>query len=274
MISKTINLDYKTSIGKFSNTLGYKDVSEVVLDGIRENKKLKYIQLSRNLPLDSLEVVDLILSVRPDLIFRIYGMYNDAPYDLTKLKTMRHLKNLHLELLEKKGYSRFSNLDSLGLLKSVKSLYLNVNGNVDLSFIETMDGLESLYICVEYGQPVLSSECFKLKDLREIQLGKKAAVYLNSLPADRTIDTLVLFDCDIKDESSITLMNSNELHLLNCTVHNLEGDCRNLTVRKIITAESNLDNSFTKKFPNIVEYYNYSTLREYEQTKSIDIRKN
>ena len=45
---KTINLDYKTSIGKFSNTLGYKDVSEVVLDGIRENKKLKYIKFKFN----------------------------------------------------------------------------------------------------------------------------------------------------------------------------------------------------------------------------------
>lgn len=51
--------------------LGYKDIDDQVIRAIVDNKKIKRIQISYLLPDKAYQIIDEILSLRPDITFRL-----------------------------------------------------------------------------------------------------------------------------------------------------------------------------------------------------------
>ena len=52
--------------------LGYKDIGDQVIREIADNKKIERIQISSLLPDEAYQKIDEILSLRPDITFRLF----------------------------------------------------------------------------------------------------------------------------------------------------------------------------------------------------------
>ena len=264
MIRKAIEIDDRTSIGKFSNSIGYNDVNAQVLKDIADDTKLKFVQMSKNLPDQALAAVDEVLNVRPDLVFRIYGMYKDAPYDLSRTLKLKNLKSLYIDFLQKKGYDRFENIDSLSELKSLRAFYADVSGNIDLGFISEFDSLESLYIYLEFGKIVIDQTCFNSKLLREVHLGGKAIDCLELIPDNKLLSKLVVFNSKISDYSFVSRLNINELCIVNCKGLDSSAVPSNNRIKVLKIVDSKYDDSFVSAFSNLQEFKYYRTISSFE----------
>ena len=264
MIRKAIEIDDHTSNGKFSNSIGYKDINTQVLKNIADDSNLKFVQMSKNLPDQALDAVDEVLTVRPDLIFRIYGMYKDAPFDLSRLLKLKNLQRLYIDFLQKKGYDRFENIDSLSELKSLRAFYADVSGNIDLGFISDFNSLESLYIYLEFGKIVIDQTCFNSELLREVHLGGKAVDYLELIPDNKQLSKLVVFSSKISDYSFVSRLDINELCFVNCTGLNASAVPKNDRIRVLKIVDSQYDDSFVSAFANLQEFKYYRSIASYE----------
>lgn len=249
MIKNRIEIDNKTSTNKLSCSFNYMGKEEL-FEIVRNNPRLKYIQISKNLPREALMTIDSILEIRPDLIFRIYGMYSDGPFDITRLFEMVNIKNLRLDLLEKPGYSRFINVSQLPKLKTINNLYLDVFGSVDLRFLNGFRDINMLYLLIESGSPQIDLSFWKETTLKNIELGKKAVEYAHLIKPkeDRQINKLVLFQSTIEDLYFVQQLSIYELCLINCKIKRQFFPNLNKSVNNLVLANCEYDRDFIDYF--------------------------
>ena len=77
--------------------VGYKDITPEIIEEIAQNKKIKCIQISQELPEKAYSVIDRILEKRPDLYFRVFNIYGDKTFDLSILGQMPHLSKVRID---------------------------------------------------------------------------------------------------------------------------------------------------------------------------------
>lgn len=264
MINDRIEVDFRTSNGKFSNAINYSELDAKTINSIVNNKRIKYIQISKNMPDLALERIDKILELRTDLIFRIYGMYKDNPFDLVRLLTMNNIKNIHIDVLEKKGYRRFANLDSITKLSGVKSLYLDVVGDCDINFISKLQGLECLYLFIGQGEVKLDDTFFYNLNINSLHLGGLATHYLNCLSGNNHIKRLVLFQSCLSNYSFLEQSSIEELYIIGCKMNNAYSFPMVNGVKKLVLAEVVYDKQVLSRFNSL------ETLLEYDSIYEVD----
>lgn len=177
------NFGNRIEIGKESwnngvmRTYSYKEltsecISEVVLD-----EKIKYIQISHNLPREAFLNIDNILAQRPDITFRIYGCYNEKSFDLNVLGIMPHLQRLRLEM-DLPDNAKLLNCEALCTIETLKSLFLGIFNLKNYSFIKELPKeLEELGVLAETMKGGIAFDCKWLAEfqkLRKLYLGKMA----------------------------------------------------------------------------------------------------
>lgn len=261
MISNRIEIDFRSSNGRFSNSYGYREVDTKFINYVKTNLNIKYIQISKNLPPDALEVIDSILSVRPDLIFRIYGMRENIPFDLTNITCMKNIRRLQIDILEKKNYSRFENLSSISYICSIEELILDIWGNADLSFLGELKNLKRLMIYIESGTPNLCFEMLKNMCLDMLGVGGKA-IDLIKKNTSLSIKRLVIIQGKLVGD--IDFDGYNELIFVKCNLDMLTTKS-NYTVNKIFF----IDSKYKKRFINSFEVL--SACNEIDSIYKIDI---
>ena len=67
-----IHIGNETLTNGVLSQLGYADINEQMINEIGNNKRLKWIQISECLPDEAYQKIDQILSVRPDITFRLF----------------------------------------------------------------------------------------------------------------------------------------------------------------------------------------------------------
>ena len=197
--------------------LGYKDIDDQVIRAIVDNKKIKRIQISKPLPDKAYQIIDEILSLRPDITFRLFGFYDEDKVDISFLLKMPHLKNLWFNCIDFKKNQQKINFDVLARLR-LKQFYIECFDLRNYEFIKYLsDDLEELIIIADTMGPGVVFDCawlLKYVNLKSLWLGKKAKKNLELLSQLPKLKELSLRGIKITDFSFLHKMNLEKLALL------------------------------------------------------------
>lgn len=215
-----VEISDETRKNSFLEFFSYEEIDEVFISNIVSNDKIQTIQVSKDLPSKAYQMIDSILERKPELNFRIYGLYYYNQYDISFLKTMPHLNRLivdcHLRNWENK--IDFNILTKLNL----KSLYLDAFDLKDYTFVNNLsNNIEELLINADSMNSSIQFDCnwlLQYKNLQTLWLGKKAKKNIENLSEMKSLKSLSLrgiklanFDFlkDLKLEKFELLWNAN-----------------------------------------------------------------
>ena len=197
--------------------LGYKDIDDQVIRAIVDNKKIKRIQISKPLPDKAYQIIDEILSLRPDITFRLFGFYDEDKVDISFLLKMPHLKNLCIDCIDFRKNQQKINFDVLARLR-LKQFYIECFDLRNYEFIKYLsDDLEDLLITADTMGPGIVFDCawlLKYVNLKSLWLGKKAKKNIELLSQLPKLKELSLRGIKITDFSFLHKMNLEKLALL------------------------------------------------------------
>lgn len=93
-IHVTFKSDTKAGVTQY---IGFKDIDYEFVEIIKSENKIKRVQISEALPSEAYQKIDNILAVRPNIKFRIFGLYEYEKFDISFLKKMPHLRHLKID---------------------------------------------------------------------------------------------------------------------------------------------------------------------------------
>ena len=196
--------------------LGYKDIDDQVIHDIADNGKIKYVQISKPLPDKAFQTIDEILSLRPDITFRLFDFDDEDKVDISFLLKMPHLKNLWIDLDFRNDQQKI-NFDVLARLR-LKQFYIDCFDLRNYEFIKYLsDDLEDLLITADTMGPGIVFDCawlLKYVNLKSLWLGKKAKKNIELLSQHPKLKELSLRGIKITDFSFLQKMNLEQLALL------------------------------------------------------------
>ena len=197
--------------------LGYKDIDDQVIRAIVDNKKIKRIQISYLLPDKAYQIIDEILSLRPDFTFRLFDFDDDDKVDISFLLKMPHLKNLCIDCIDFRKDQQKINFEALARLR-LKQFYIECFDLRNYEFIKYLsDDLEDLLITADTMGPGIVFDCawlLKYVNLKSLWLGKKAKKNIELLSQLPKLKELSLRGIKITDFSFLQKMNLEQLALL------------------------------------------------------------
>lgn len=197
--------------------LGYKDIDDQVIRAIVDNKIIKRIQISYLLPDKAYQIIDEILSLRPDITFRLFDFDDEDKVDISFLLKMPHLKNLCIDWIDFRKNQQKINFDVLARLR-LKQFYIDCFDLRNYEFIKYLsDDLEELIIIADTMGPGIVFDCawlLKYVNLKSLWLGKKAKKNLELLSQLPKLKELYLRGIKITDFSFLHKMNLEKLALL------------------------------------------------------------
>ena len=178
------------------------------------------------MPDKAYQVIDQILTLRPDITFRLFHFLCEDTIDIAFLKKMPHLSRLAIDI-HLRDRQEAINLDVLTTLK-LKELILDCFDLRDYGFVQNLsDGLENLTIMADTMGPGVNFDCswlLKYNKLNTLWLGKKTKKNLECISQISSLKALSLRGIKLTDfswlkqmqlESFALLWNSNnDLHEL------------------------------------------------------------
>ncbi len=212
-----IHIASETRTNGILSQFGYADINEQTLNEIADNKKLKWIQISDYLPDEAYIKIDQILSVRPDITFRLFHFLHNDEVNISFLMNMPHVKKLQIDCIDFKNNPKRINLSVLTEL-NLKSLRIECFDLRDYEFIQNLsDELEELSIVADTMGPGIKFDCtwlLKYKNLQTLWLGKKAKKNVESISQLSKLKSLSLRGIKFTDFSFLRQMNLEKLALL------------------------------------------------------------
>lgn len=204
----------------------YKELTPEFITKVISNDKIKYIQISKNLPKEVFLQIDSILAQRPDITFRIYGIghLEDDFFDLNVLKTMPHLINLQLEA-HLVSNPNVLNCEVLCELSSLRSLTLNLFDMKDYSFIKELpESLEKLQILADCMKGSVVFDCkwlLNFPNLNTLYLGQKAKKNITEIAKLTKLKHLSLRGIKLPDFYFLKDLELESLSILWCGMNDL-----------------------------------------------------
>lgn len=221
--------------GTMLERYSYKDIDEEYIDAVVNDEKIKWIQISDSLPNEAYTVIDSILSRKPDLYFRIYGLYADDKFDISFLERMPHLNKLRIDchLRSCPDMIDFNILTKLDL----KALHLDAFDLRDYCFLQSLsENLKELVINADTMGGAIKFDCkwlLRYNSLKSLWLGKKAKKNIKFIAELPELDSLSLRGIKLSDFDFLKQMNLRELRLLWNSNNDLE-ELKYLTTLKEI----------------------------------------
>ncbi len=221
--------------GTILERYSYKDIDEEFINAIVNDEKIKWVQISKMLPDKAYAVIDSILGRKPELYFRIYGLYGDDKCDISFLERMSHLNKLRIDchLRSCPDMIDFNILTKLNL----KALHLDAFDLKDYSFLQSLSPqLEELIINAETMGEAIKFDCkwlLRYHSLKILWLGKKAKKNIKFIAELPMLESLSLRGIKLSDFEFLKQMNLQKLHLLWNSNNDLE-ELKYLTTLKEI----------------------------------------
>ncbi len=196
-------------------SVDYREVTDEIISSIAAEDKLKYIQISKELPDKAYQIVDRILAARPDMTFRIWGLISLKHYDISYLHRMPHLKNLIISC----HLSSTPDLIDFSLLKGLplKSLGLDTYDLKDYSFIKDLSGdIEQLTVCADAKGRNVNFDCrwlLKFKKMKSLFLGSREKKNISCLSEMSSLKDLSIRGITLDDLSFLKDMRLEKLSI-------------------------------------------------------------
>ena len=251
-----IHIANETRTNGVLNQLGYVDINEQTLNKIVNNKKLQWIQISDCLPNEAYQKIDQILSMRPDITFRLFHFLQNDEVDISFLTNMFHVKKLQIDCIDFKSDSKRINLSVLTEL-NLKSLRIECFDLRDYEFIQNLSNeLEELSIMADTMGSGIRFDCtwlLKYRNLQTLWLGKKAKKNIECINHLPNLKSLSLRGMKLTDFLFLRQMNLKKLALLwnsNSNLHELE-ELTNLKELELWRINKLRDVSFLEKLTNL-----------------------
>lgn len=255
-VDRHIHVSNKTSSNGVIKQIGYMDISDEMIDDIINNPKLKWIQISDYLLDDAYKIIDRILSLRPDISFRIFDFLDYDVVDISFLRKIPNLRNLRIDYIDfKENQHRidFSILKELKLKKFTVSCF----DLRDYEFIQNLsEEIESLSIMADTMGPGVKFDCkwlLRYKHLNTLWLGKKAKKNIECINQIDSLKSLSLRGIKVLDFSFLKQMHLEKIAFLwnsNNDLHELAQlkDLREIELWRINKLE---DISFLEELTNL-----------------------
>lgn len=194
----------------------HKDIDEEFISKLVSSDKIKTIQISEQLQEEGYQIIDKILERKPDLVFRIYSLYDKNKFDISFLERMSHLKNLRIDchLVENSNKIDFDVITRLNL----NSLYLSAFDLKDYSFVQHLSQeIEILSIHADTMGKAINFDCrwlLQYKNLHTLWLGKKAKKNMECLVQMASLKSFYIRGIKLKSFDFLKEMKLERLHLL------------------------------------------------------------
>lgn len=206
--------------------VGYKDITPEIIEEIAQNKKIKCIQISQELPEKAYSVIDRILEKRPDLYFRVFNIYGDKTFDLSILGQMPHLSKVRIDAHLRENKNAI-NIEYLCELPGLKGLHLDLFDRQDYSFMNNLSSdLEELIFFADTMGGAIQFDCewlLQYKKLNSLFLGKKAKKHLESIGRISELKSLTLREIKVSDFSFLKELQLKAFRLWWCGNTDLSG---------------------------------------------------
>lgn len=199
--------------------IGYGDVTQQMIEEMIQDSRIKWIQISQQLPYRAYEIIDKVLEKRQDLYFRIFDIDGNNIFDLSFLKYMPHLSRVWLNayFCDNKNVV---NAEALCELTNLKGLDLNLFDCRDYSFIKSLSrNLEELLLYADTKRGGIQFDCEWLlpyQKLHSLYLGKRAKKNLESTEQISELKHLSLRGIKVKDFNFLKKLPLDSFHLLWC----------------------------------------------------------
>lgn len=225
---------------------GYNDISSEKMEKIVNDQKIKWVQISEELPQQAYRMIDRILERRQDLYLRIFNIYGDKTFDISILGQMPHLSKIWIDAHLRENKDAI-NLEYLCELPNLKGLHLNLFDCRDYTFINNLSsGLEELIIFADTVGGGIQFDCkwlLQYKELHSLYLGKKAKKNLESISQISKLKNLSLRGIKVADFSFLKKLHLESFALLWCSNTDLSGlgqleSLRELELWRIMKLES------------------------------------
>lgn len=173
---------------------------DLILDEANEiklNQDVKYIQISKEVPRQILEMINsVILSERSDIQFRVYGFYG-AECNLSFLEGLTNVVDLSIGEMRS-----VNNLDILGKLVKLQRLRVHLDKLDDISFLSNLNSnLISLMLGTGLNNSNLDIGIIEeFQELESLFLYKINCGY-NSLKNMKVLKSLTMNACNIDEFS-------------------------------------------------------------------------
>ena len=251
-----IHIANETRTNGILNQLGYADINEQTLNEIVNNKKLQWIQISDCLPDKAYQKIDQILSMRPDITFRLFHFLHNDEVDISFLTNMFHVKKLQIDCIDFRSNPKRINLSVLAEL-NLKSLRMECFDLRDYEFIQNLsDKLEELSIMADTMGSGVRFDCtwlLKYKNLQTLWLGKKAKKNIECIRQLPNLRSLSLRGIKLTDFLFLRQLNLKKLALLwnsNSNLHEL-AELTSLKEIELWRINKLSDISFLEKLTNL-----------------------
>lgn len=251
-----IHIANKTISNGALKQVGYMDIDNNMINEIASNPKLKWIQISDYLTDEAYKKIDCILSLRPDMSFRIFHFLDYNEVDISFLLKMPHLSRLQIDCINFRNNPEkidFSELNKLNL----KSLCISCFDLQDYEFIQNLsENLENLSIMADTMGSCVKFDCkwlLKYKKLNSLWLGKKAKKNLEGIAQLNELKSLSLRGIKITDFSFLKQMHLEKLAFLwnaNSDLHEL-ADLKGLKEIELWRINKLEDISFIENLTNL-----------------------
>ena len=227
---------------------GYNDISSEMLEEIAQDKRIKWVQISEELPEKAYPMIDRIFEKRQDLYFRIFSIYGDKTFDISVLEQMPHLSKVWIDAHLRENKNAI-NLEYLCKLPNLKGLHLDLFDRRDYTFTNNLSSdLEELIIFADTMSGAIQFDCkwlLQYKELCSLYLGKKAKKNLEIISRISKLKNLSLRGIKVADFSFLKELHLESFALLWCGNTDLSGlgeleSLRELELWRIMKLE-NLD---------------------------------
>ncbi len=216
--------------------VGYMDITQETIDAIAADSRIKWVQISEELPREAYSVIDGILERRPDLYFRIFHIYGDIKFDLSVLELMPHLERVRIDAHLRDNKDAV-NVEKLCELTDLKGLHLDLFDRRDYSFMKELSGsLEELVLNIDTMSGSGNFDCewlLRYPQIRSLWLGKHAKKHLERVAELPRLKSLSLRGIGVKDLSFPEKAELERFGLLYCKNDDLSGLGRLKTLREL-----------------------------------------
>lgn len=214
---------YQNGVMRF---VGYQDITPELIEEITLDQKLKWIQISQELPEKAYQAIDRILAQRPDLYFRIFSIYGDKTFDLSVLGQMPHLSKVWIEAHLRNNKDAV-NVEYLCELPGLRGLHLDLFDRRDYGFLNHLSpDLEELVFFADTMGGAIQFDCewiLRYEKLRSLFLGKKAKKHLECIGKLPNLKSLSLRGIKVADFDFLKELRLDSFALLWCGNADLSG---------------------------------------------------
>ena len=250
-----IDISDKTVEKGSIKTIDYREVTDELISSVASDEKIKYIQVSKELPDEAYQVIDRFLEAKPDMTFRIWGLFGIKHYDISYLHKMSHLRHLIISC----HLGSTSGLIDFGLIKGLplKSLGLDAYDLRDYSFIKDLPkDIERMEIMADAKPTSVKFDCrwlLKYKNLKELFLGGRARKNITCIGELKSLKILTIRGITLDDFSFLKNAGLETLNIFWNNNYDLSGVGELTTLKEIYLWRINRlsDVSFLEKLTSL-----------------------